>query len=745
MQTSLPYKLELSSPHFRREWGDSHVGTGSEEIVKPRMRFARLQVVAVFALAAWTLPLLGQSLDYPQTRKVDQVDDYHGTKVADPYRWLEDDNSPETAKWVQAENKVTFAYLEKIPFRDAVKKRLEQLYNYPKYTAPVRKGELLFYTKNDGLQNQNVVYAQKGVEGAAEMLLDPNKFSADGTTRLGIFSVSRDGRYAAYGMQVGGSDWQEVHVLDVAAKKDLSDDLRWLKVGGVGWTKDGFFYSRYDAPEKGHELSSKNEFQKVYFHKLGAAQSDDELVYEDKANPQRFHNVRTTNDERFAILFISDRGKGKRGNAVYFRDLAKNEKKFTPIVSEITDDNYDVVDNVGEKFLIATDHGAPNGKVVLYDPANTQAPWKDVLPEKPEALENVTSLGGKLFATYLKDVTDQVHVYGFSGEFEDEIALPGTGSTAGFIGNRSDKEGFYLYSSFNYPTTVYRYDLPTKKSSVFKAPEIPGFRPEDYETKEVFYSSKDGTHVPMFLVYRKGLKLDGMNPTLLYGYGGFNATTQPNFNPLRLALLEQGFVYASANLRGGGEYGEKWHEAGIKLKKQNVFDDFMAAAEWLIANRYTSPEHLAINGGSNGGLLVGAVMNQRPDLFRVAVPQVGVMDMLRFQKFTIGWNWAADYGSSDNAGEFKALYAYSPLHNIKPGVKYPATLVTTADHDDRVVPAHSFKYAATLQAEASHANPVLIRIDAMSAHGSSSTSKQIALTADIYSFLFWNLGVTPKY
>lgn len=707
--------------------------------VKPRM------VVGFLGLVLAALPLLGQSLEYPETRKVGQVDDYHGTKVADPYRWLEDDNSAETAKWVEAENKVTFEYLGKIPYRAEVKKRLEQLYNYPKYTAPFRKGELLFYTKNDGLQNQNVVYAQKGLDGAPEVLLDPNKFSADGTTRLGIFEVSRDGRYAAYGMQVGGSDWQEVHVLDVAAKKDLSDDLKWLKVGGVGWTKDGFFYSRYDAPEKGHELSSKNEFQKVYFHKLGAPQPDDELIYEDKANPQRFHIVRTTDDERFAILVISERGKGKRGNAVYFRDLTKNEKTFTPIVSEITDDSYEVVDDVGGKFLIATNHGAPNWKVTLYDPANPQAPWKDVLPEKPEALENVNSLGGKLFATYLKDVANHVYVYSFAGEPENEIALPGVGTATGFIGNRSDTTAFFLYSSLNYPTTVFRYDLATKQASVFKAPEIPGFHPEEYETKEVFYNSKDGTRVPMFLVYKKGLKLDGTNPTLLYAYGGFNVTLAPTFSSLRLALLEQGFVYASANLRGGGEYGEKWHEAGTKLKKQNVFDDFIAAAEWLIANKYTSPEHLAINGGSNGGLLVGAVMNQRPDLFRVAVPQVGVMDMLRFQKFTIGWNWAADYGSSDNADEFKAIYAYSPLHNIQPGVKYPATLITTADHDDRVVPAHSFKYAATLQAEASHANPVLIRIDTMSAHGSSSTSKAIALAADIYSFIFWNLGVTPKY
>jgi prolyl oligopeptidase len=505
------------------------------------------------------------------------------------------------------------------------------------------------------------------------------------------------------------------------------------------WAGNGFFYSRFDAPEKGHELSSKNEFQKVYYHRLGTRQSDDELIYEDQGNPQRFHFVDTTNDEHFAVLVVSDRGKGKRGNALYYRDLTRKEKTFTPIVSEITDESYEVIDNVGDKLLILTNHGAPNGKVVQYDPANPKASWKDVIAEKPGTLVSVRSLGGKLFATYLQDVAS--HVYSLAGDLENEILLPGAGTTTGFQGSRGDTNAFFLYSSFNYPSTVFRYELATRKVAVYKAPEIPLFRPEDYETKELFYDSKDGTRVPLFLVYKKGLKLNGANPTLLYACGGFNVT----LNSLRLALLEQGFVYASANLRGGGEYGEKWHEAGIKTRKQNVFDDFIAAAEWLITNKYTLPQHLAINGGSNGGLLVGAVMNQRPDLFRVAVPQVGVMDMLRFQKFTIGWNWSADYGSSDNAEEFKALYAYSPLHNIQPGAKYPATLITTADHDGRVVPAHSFKYGATLQAEASRANPVLIRIDTMSAHGASSTAKSIATTADIYSFIFYNLGVTPRY
>jgi len=686
-----------------------------------------------------------QDLDYPQTRKDNQVDDYFGTKVADPYRWLEDDNSAETAKWVEAENKVTAAYFARIPYRAAVKTRLEKLFNYPKYTAPARKGEYLFFAKNDGLQNQNVVYVQKGLEGTPEILLDPNTFSSDGTSRLVNFDPSDDGRLAAYGISVGGSDWQEVHVIDVATRQVLSDDLKWIKFVSVAWAGKGFFYSRYDAPQPGHELSFKNENQKVYYHKLGMAQSEDQLIYQDPQHPQRFLSVDTTEDERYAFLSVSDEASGKRGNSLFYRDLSSKDSTFHPIVPEVGDDKYGVVDDVDGKFLIFTNHDAPNYRVVQFDPAHPSQ-WKDVIPEKPETLEKVASLGGKLFATYLKDVANKVYVYTFSGELVSEIALPGAGTVAeGFAGNRTDKDAFYSFTSFNYPPTVFRYDIATNKSTVYHAPEIPGFRPEDYETKEVFYSSKDGTRIPMFLVYKKGLKLDGSNPTLLYAYGGFNITISPAFNALRLALLEQGFVYASANLRGGGEYGEKWHDAGTKLKKQNVFDDFIAAAGWLIANKYTSPQKLAINGGSNGGLLIGAVINQRPDLFRAAVPMVGVMDMLRFQKFTIGSAWIDDYGSSDNPEEFKAIYAYSPLHNIKPGVKYPATLITTADHDDRVVPAHSFKYAATLQAAASKENPVLIRIETKSGHGASSTSKAIDLAADIYSFLFYNLGVTPRY
>jgi len=714
--------------------------------MRKTMSLVALVAVIMLTCAAYRNSTGEERLQYPKTRETNQTDNYFGTVVPDPYRWLEDDNSPETARWVEEENKVTFAYLEKIPFRTQVKDRLMQLYNYPKYSAPLRRGEFFFYSKNDGLQNQSVFYVQKGLNGTPEVLIDPNKFSADGTSRLTVFALSKDGTYAGYGISQAGSDWQEFHVLEIAGKQTLTDVLKWIKVSGIAWQGNGFYYSRYDAPEKGKELSSRNEDHKVFYHRVGTPQPADELVYEDKANPQRFHTVDTTEDERFVILTISDRGKGKKGNSLFYRDAHGNDKSFKPVVAEIGDDTFYVVDNVGGKLMLGTDRNAPNSRVILFDPANPgEANWKDVLPEKPEPLEGVSSAGGKLFATYMKDVSTRAYVYSLDGTLENEIALPGLGTASGFGGLKDDTFVFYTFSSFNFPPSIYRYDIATKKSSLFRAPEIPDFRLDDYETKQVFFKSTDGTLIPMFLVHKKGLSLDGKNPTLLYGYGGFNVGMTPNFSSIRLALLEQGFVYASANLRGGNEYGERWHEAGMKLKKQNVFDDFIAAAEWLIENKYTEPAKLAIQGGSNGGLLVGAVMNQHPELFKVAIPQVGVMDMLRFHKFTIGWNWIADYGSSDNEPEFKTLYSYSPLHNIREGVKYPATLITTADHDDRVVPAHSFKYAATLQKMAAPGNPVLIRIETRSGHGSSSTTKMIELTADIYSFILYNLGVTPKY
>jgi len=710
---------------------------------------ARRSLRTCYFLAALLIVLTlesvyAQKLQYPQTKKVDRVDSYFGTEVSDPYRWLEDDNSAETAQWVEAENKVTFGYLENIPFRGQVRQRLENLFNYPKYSAPSRKGEHYYFSKNDGLQNQSVLYIQTGLDGKPEVLIDPNKFSVDGTARLGAFSLSKDGKHAVVGISRSGSDWQDYQVMEIATKSYLPDTLRWIKASGVAWLGDGFFYSRYDAPEKGKELSSKNVNQKVYFHKIGTPQSADELIYEDSANPERVNDVSTTEDQRFAFLAISEGSKA--GNSLFYRDLSKGEKAFQPIIPDISDDTYDVIDNIGDKLLVWTNNKAPSGKIVLIDPKNPgEKNWKTILAEKPELLQGVRSAGGKLFARYLKDVSSRVYIYSLNGKLENEVKLPALGVAGGFGGERDEKVVFYSFTSFTFPPTIYKYDIASKKSSVFRAPEIANFNPAKYETKQVFFKSKDGTKVPMFLVYKKGLVLNGKNPALLFGYGGFNISTTPGFSPLRLALLEQGFVYASANMRGGGEYGEKWHEAGTKLQKQNVFDDFIAAAEYLITNKYTSPAMLAIQGGSNGGLLVGAVMNQRPDLFRVALPAVGVMDMLRFHKFTIGWNWISDFGSSDNEAEFKALYKYSPLHNIKEGVNYPATLITTADHDDRVVPAHSFKYAATLQEKYSGKNPVLIRIETRSGHGASSTTKTLEQTADAYSFMFYNLGLAPKF
>jgi prolyl oligopeptidase len=701
------------------------------------------RVAAAVAITLTSTALMAQgSLQYPQTRKVDHVDTYHGTKVPDPYRWLEDDNSAETKAWVQAQNRVTFPYLEKIPFRAALQKRVKELNDYEKLTAPSRKGPYVFFRRNAGLQDQSVLYIQKGMSGKPEVLLDPNTWSRDGTVQLSLFAPSKDAKYAAYGISRSGSDWQELKVIELATRKTLADSVNWVKVSDAAWFGDGFFYSRYPEPANGEEKASINENHRVYFHKVGTPQSEDVLVFEDKDNPQRFHTVGTTEDERFAILTVSDRGKGKDGNAVFVRDLSRGEETFKPVFGTIADDSFGVIDNVGGHLLVETNYKAPNWRVIKVDADNpAESNWVEVLPEKPEPIQTAATAGGKLFATYLKDVTTRAYVYDLTGKLEHEVLLPGPGIAGGFGGPTDVKDVFYTFNSLTVPPTIYRYDIATKASSVFRQPKVPGYDAAEYETRQIFYPSKDGTKIPMFIVHRKGLKLDGNNPTLLYGYGGFNVVQSPSFSAARLAILEQGVVYASANLRGGGEYGETWHEQGMKLKKQNVFDDFIAAAEWLIANKYTSPPKLAIQGGSNGGLLVGAVMNQRPELFGVAIPQVGVMDMLRFHKFTIGWNWIADYGSSDNPEQFKALYAYSPLHNIKEGVKYPATLITTADHDDRVVPAHSFKYAATLQATASPATPILIRIETSSGHGASSQTKALETAADIYAFMLYNMNV----
>jgi len=700
----------------------------------------------VFGVLALSATLGAQGLHYPTTKRVDHVDTYHGVRIEDPYRWLEDDTSEETAAWVAAQNKVTFAYLDTIPYRAQLTKRLSSLFNYAKFSSPSRKGEHYFFSKNDGLQNQSVLYIQKGLNGTPEVLIDPNTWSEDGTFRLMGYAASKDGKLLTYGVSRSGSDWQEYRVLDLATRQLLVDKIEWVKVSSIAWRGNGFYYSRYPATPKGKELSSINEDHMVYYHRIGTPQSADELVFRDEKNPQRFHTLSTTEDERFAVLDVSDRGTGKQGNAVFVQDLSRPGSKFTPLIPTIGDDTYNVLESVRGELLVFTDHHAPNGRVVRINPASP-APenWKVILAEKPDTIDSIAVAGGKVIATYMKDVASKAYVHNLEGAFENEVELPGLGTASGFGGNIDDTSLFYAFTSFTYPTSIFRYEVAARKSSLFRAPTVPGLDTTQYETKQVFVSSKDGAKVPMFLVYKKGLVLDGNNPTLMYGYGGFNIATTAGFNSLRIALLEQGFVYASVNMRGGSEYGEAWHDAGTKLKKQNVFDDFIAAAEWLIANKYTNPSKLAANGGSNGGLLVGAVINQRPELFRVAVPQVGVMDMLRFHKFTIGWNWIADYGSSDHAEEFKALRAYSPLHNIKAGGTYPATLVTTADHDDRVVPAHSFKYAATLQRAARPDHPVLIRIDTKSGHGASNVTKQIEATADIYAFIMHNLGVTPKF
>lgn len=693
-------------------------------------------------LTASVLPDYGsaQHIQYPETRKQEHFDEYHGVKVADPYRWLEDDRSEETAAWVKAQNEVTFSYLEKIPFREKIFADLEKAYNYPKYSAPRKKGDYFYFYKNDGLQNQAVLYRQKGLAGEPEIVLDPNKLSPDGTTRLTVFSLSKDGSYAVLGFSKGGSDWQEYQVMDMKTLSMLADKVEWVKVSGAAWQGDGFYYSSYPKPD-GSALAAKNENHQVYFHRIGTTQDQDKLVFEDPANPQRFHTVGTTEDEQYAVLNVSDRGKGKDGNAVWV--MKRGESRFVPIQEEITDFRFGVIENVGDNFLVETNEHAANGKVMLFESATKT--WKTVLPEREEPLEGAGLAGGKLFASYLKDVTTRAYVYNINGKLEREIALPGLGSATGFSGEAEDTFVFYTFTSFNYPATIFRYDIADGKSSIFREPEV-AFKPSDYETKQVFYPSKDGTKIPAFITYKKGLKLNGSNPTILYGYGGFNVSLPPAFSPTRISFFDQGGVFVQANLRGGSEYGEKWHEQGMKLKKQNVFDDFIAAAEYLIKEKYTSPERLAIQGGSNGGLLVGAVMNQRPELFKVAFPAVGVMDMLRFHKFTIGWNWIADYGSSDNAEEFKVLYGYSPLHNIREGGQYPATMITTADHDDRVVPAHSFKYAAELQSKAgkTSANPLLIRIDTNSGHGASNTKKALETQADIYAFLFKNMNLVWK-
>ena len=680
-------------------------------------------------------------LTYPVTKKVDQVDDYFGTKVADPYRWLEDDNAEDVKAWVQAENAVTFGYLDKIPFRPKIKARLNEIYNYPRYSSPFRAGENYFFYKNDGLQNQSVCYVQKGLDGTPEVFFDPNALSPDGTIRIGVIGQSTDDKYLAISRGEAGSDWSEIRVMEIATKTELPDRIMWNKFSGAAWKGDGFYYSGYNKPAPGEELKAKNEFQKVFYHKLGDPQEKDALVWEDKEHPLRYVGAETTEDEKWLILGVSE---GTSGSEVYVKDLTKKDAPFVMLVKgfEFDASPLEVVEG---RFLVHTNVDAPNFRVVAIDPKNP-APenWQTIVPEKLEVLSGAGTAGGYLFCHYLKDANTKIYQHKLDGTPVREIELPALGTAGGFAGKRDEKILFYTFTSFTYPQTIYKFDPATGASEVFRASEVK-FDPSAYETKQVFYASKDGTRVPMFIVHKKGLKLDGQNPTFLYAYGGFNISMQPAFSVANVILLENGGVYALANIRGGNEYGETWHKAGMFDKKQNVFDDFIAAAEYLIREKYTSTPRLAIAGGSNGGLLIGAVMTQRPELFGVAFPAVGVMDMLRYHKFTVGWGWAVEYGSSDNAKDFPYLYAYSPLHNFKDGVCYPATMVTTADHDDRVVPAHSFKFAATLQEKQACAKPVVIRIETRSGHGSSNLSKAIEDLTDQWSFMFTNMGVTPIY
>lgn len=675
-----------------------------------------------------------KNLSYPPARKADQIDDYHGVKVADPYRWLEDLDSSETRAWVEAENKLTFAFLNSIPERAAIKDRLTKLWNYEKFGIPFKEGNRYFYTRNSGLQNQSVLYTVTSLDGEPQLVLDPNTLSTDGTVALSGTKVSNNGNLLAYSVSASGSDWQEWKVRDVETGKDLSDDLKWVKFSDASWAHDdsGFFYSRYDEP-KSDSLKATNYFQKVYFHKLGTAQSEDMLVYERPDQKDWLFGAAVTEDGNFLIISIFQGTDTK--NRVYYKDLRNKQAEVVKLLDNF-DAAYSFVGNQGSRFFFQTDQQASRGKIIEIDISKPERDnWKVKVPETKETLQTATFVDHRFILNYLKDAYTKVRIHDLNGKLVSEVEFPGIGSAEGFAGKSTDKETFYSFTGFTTPTTIYRYDTTTGKSTIFRQPKVE-FNSSDFETRQVFYRSKDGTKVPMFITHKRGLKLDGNNPTYLYGYGGFNVSLSPAFSVGNLVWMELGGVYAQPNLRGGGEYGEEWHQAGMKLRKQNVFDDFIGAAEWLIQNKYTSTPKLSIGGGSNGGLLVGAALTQRPDLFGAALPAVGVMDLLRFQKFTIGWAWVSDYGSSENSEEFKALYAYSPLHNIKSGTSYPPTMVTTADHDDRVWPGHSFKFAATLQAAQAGSAPVLIRIETKAGHGAGKpTSKIIDEIADRWAFL----------
>ncbi|NOS93344.1 MAG: S9 family peptidase [Cyclobacteriaceae bacterium] len=703
----------------------------------------KLQLVVLLALllGACSPAEKKKSLSaYPVSEKGTVVDTLFGTSVADPYRWMEDDTASATANWVKAQNEVTFGFLDKIPYREALKTRLQALYNYERLSAPFKEGNYYYFYKNDGLQNQSVLYRKTEEKGAAEEFLNPNQFSKDGTTALAGISFTKDGSLAAYQISEGGSDWRKVIVIKTINKMQAEDTLRDVKFSGLAWKgNDGFYYSSYDKP-KGSELSAKTQYHKLYYHKIGTPQSTDQLIFGGETTPRRYVGAGLTEDERFLIVSAAT---STTGNELYVQDLKDPKGKLVTVVGNF-DNDHNVIDIDGSRLIIQTNLNAPNNKIVEVDFASPGvANWKDLVPETENAMQGVSTAGKKMFVNYLKDAKTLIQQVDYKGKVEREVELPGIGSAGGFGGRIGDQEVYYTFTSFTYPNSIFKYNIASGKSTLYEKPKI-DFNPDDYETKQVFYTSKDGVKVPMFIVYKKGMQLNGKNATMLYAYGGFSVSLTPSFSTSRIVWLENGGIYAQPNLRGGGEYGEKWHQAGTKMNKQNVFDDFIAAGEYLIKENYTSSQYLAISGGSNGGLLVGATMAQRPDLMKVALPAVGVMDMLRYHKFTAGAGWAYDYGTADDSKEmFEYLKKYSPVHALKPNTNYPATLVTTADHDDRVVPAHSFKFAAVLQENHVGNNPVLIRIETNSGHGSSNLTKAIEGTADQYAFTWYNMGIIP--
>lgn len=683
---------------------------------------------------------VNSQVKYPSTKKVKQTDTYFGQKVEDPYRWLEDDKSKETAKWVEEQNKITQDYLSKIPYRNEIKECLTNLWNYEKYGLPYVNEKYIIYSKNNGIQNQSVLYLTSGGLDESKVLLDPNNLSKDGTVALNNISVSKDGKYIAYTISNSGSDWNEINIMKSSGEK-LSDNLKWVKFSSIAWRSDGFYYSRYDVQDEKSILSAKNEYHKVYYHRLGTSQSEDILIYEDRKSPQRNFSTITTDDEKF--LFISQ-SESTNGNSLLFRKFDLPEEKFVELTNGF-DFNYSIIGNIDEEIIILTDKDAPRYKLIKVSIIGDGEPqFTDLVPQSKDVLQSATIAGDKIILVYMSDAKSKIEIRDFNGTFIKELRLPEIGSISGVSGKKHHETAYFAFQSFTTPTTIYSLNMNTLKTEIIFAPKL-ALKTDGYLSEQVFYTSKDGTKIPMFIVRKKDVKLDGNNPLLLYGYGGFNISLTPSFSISRLFFIESGGIYAVANIRGGGEYGSEWHKAGTKLTKQNTFDDFIAAAEYLIKNKYTNSSKLAIQGGSNGGLLVGACMTKRPDLFKVALPAVGVLDMLRYHKFTIGWAWKTDYGSSENEKEFKYIYKYSPLHNIKSGIQYPATLVTTADHDDRVVPAHSFKFIATLQEKQTGKNPVLIRIETKAGHGAGKpTSKAIEEASDIWAFTFLNLNMSYK-